>query len=296
MRQKAAYLGPQGTFTQEAANCLLSEERYELIPYKTIPDCLGAADNGSVDIAVVPVENTIEGSVNLTLDWLAHQVDIPITGELVYPISQHLLVHPSQQDKALASYTKIISHPQALAQCQLFLREKMPQAEIEYANSTAEAARLISEHPEQSWVAIGNRLAKDIYGLSLRVESIEDHYHNYTRFIVVGEPAEGIAQEPVSQKTCILVTLPEDFPGALHQVLAAFAWRKINLSRIESRPTKKGLGSYHFFIDIEMGIDHVLLQGAVKEIEALGCGLRQLGSYPCYMHVQPENRIKAVDI
>ena len=225
MKQKAAYLGPKGTFTQEAAQYLLPASQYEFIPFKTIPDCINAVDNKSVDLGVVPVENTIEGSVNLTLDWLVHQVDIPITGELVYPISQHLLVHQSQRDLPFKAYEKILSHPQAVAQCQLFSRENLPQAEIEYANSTAEAAQVISEHPTKPWIAIGNKLAKDIYELSLRAESIEDNGNNFTRFIVIGQELKNGSQD-VPYKTSVLVTLPEDFPGALHQVLAVFAWEE----------------------------------------------------------------------
>lgn len=282
MKRKTAYLGPNGTFTQEAAEYLFSAEGDAFVPYKTIPDVIRAVDSGEVEFGVVPVENSLEGSVNLTLDWLAHQVDVPIQGEIVYPIAQHLLVHSTWQDLALSEYTKVVSHPQALAQCQMFLWENMPQAEIEYANSTGEAAQFIGKHSDQPWAAIGTRLAKDIYDLYFREQSIEDHGQNYTRFIVIGREPLKLTKEQTGKKTSVLVTLPEDFPGALHQVLAVFSWRKINLTRIESRPTKKGLGSYHFFIDIEMGMDNVLLQGAIAEIEALRCGVRQLGSYPCY--------------
>lgn len=284
MKYKTAYLGPNGTFTQEAATYLLPETNYVFVPYKTIPDVISAVEKGEAQLGVVPVENALEGSVNLTLDWLAHQVDLPIRAELVYPISQHLLVHPSQRQLSLTQITKVLSHPQAVAQCQLFLWENMPQAEIEYVNSTGEAARLVSEHADETWAAIGTQLANDIYGLHLRQQAIEDHDKNYTRFIVIGQNPQGIALAEAGHKTSLLVTLPEDFPGALHQVLAVFSWRKINLTRIESRPTKKGLGSYHFFIDIEMSLDNVLLQAAVAEIEALGCGVRQLGSYPCYTY------------
>lgn len=284
MKRKAAFLGPQGTFTQEAAHYLLPAEDYEFIPFKTIPDCLSATNDGTVHLAVVPVENALEGSVNLTLDWLVHQVDVPITGELVYPITQQLLVHPDQEHLSLASYEKILSHPQAVAQCQLFLRDHLPQAEVEYAHSTAEAARIIGENPDKPWGAIGTLLAKDIYNLRIRAESIADNGHNYTRFITVGRKPHGVDKKPVFHKTSLLVTLPEDFPGALHQVLAVFAWRKINLTRIESRPTKKGLGDYHFFIDVQMSAENVLLQGAMSEIEALSFGIRELGSYACYSY------------
>lgn len=283
MKQKAAYLGPEGTFTQEAAEYLLPAASYAFIPYKSIPDVLCAVRDEQVQLGVVPVENTIEGSVNLTLDWLAHQVEIPVTGELVYPISQHLLVHPFHKNREWSEYRKVISHPQAVAQCQMFLRHHLDQTEIEYANSTAEAAHILSENPDQPWIAIGTRLAQQIYHLEMRQESIEDHEQNVTRFITVGAQPQDVTQNLYTGvKTSLLVTLPEDFPGALHQVLAVFAWRKINLTRIESRPTKTGLGNYLFFIDVQMGTDDLLLQGAMSEIEALGCHLRKLGSYACY--------------
>ncbi|WP_054949048.1 prephenate dehydratase [Numidum massiliense] len=282
MKQTVAFLGPAGTFTQEAAHYLLPETAYETVPYKTIPDVLSAVHSGEVHLGVVPVENAIEGSVNLTLDWLVHQVAAPIVGELVYPVAQHLIVHEAHAQLPLAEVTKVLSHPQAIAQCRLFLRDNMSGAEIEYASSTAEAARIVSTHPEHRWAAIGTRLAQQIYNLNLREVAIADYAHNYTRFIVVGQAPHEVQPKAVAQKTSLLITLPEDFPGALYQVLATFAWRKINLTRIESRPTKRGLGSYHFFIDAEASAEDVLLQGAMREIDALGCRLRQLGSYPCY--------------
>ena len=152
--------------------------------------------------------------------------------------------------------------------------------------STAEAVEWVASHPEEKALAIGTRLAAQLNQMTIKAEGIEDHPNNYTRFVLVGkEPLPTLIGEENggSGKTSILVTLPEDFPGALHQVLSAFAWRKLNLSRIESRPTKKGLGSYFFFIDIEQQMDSVLLPGAISEIEALGCQVRFLGSYPCFL-------------
>lgn len=291
MKQTVAYLGPEGTFTQEAAQCLLQPENYTFVSYRTIADVLNAVYEKKNDLGVVPVENAIEGSVNLTLDWLAHKVDVPITAEVVYPVSQHLLVHSFHQGKDWSAYTKVVSHPQALAQCQLFLRKYLGHAEQEYANSTAEAARMVSEHPDEPWLAIGTRLAQKMYHLSFREQAIEDYEQNFTRFIVVGEKPAFLTHTTEAHKTTLLVSLPEDFPGALHQVLAAFAWRKINLTHLESRPTKKGLGSYHFFIDAEMKADNVLLQGAMREIEALGCEVRLLGSFPCYIFTESLNRV-----
>ncbi len=281
MSMRVAYLGPEGTFTHEAVQILFphGEER---IPCPSIPETFSAVTSEECDYGVVPVENAIEGSVNLTLDWLIHQVELSIVGELVYPIKQHLLVHPKWADVPWTEITQVISHPQAVAQCRLFLQKELPQAKLVYANSTAEAAERVSQHPDKVWAAIGTRTAGSRYGLYIGGSGIEDHANNYTRFIVVGKPLIREPSKPRLRKTSLLVTLATDFPGALYQVLAVFAWRKINLSRIESRPTKKGLGSYHFVIDAEKELDDVLMRGAIDEIKALGCQVRLLGSYPCF--------------
>ena len=233
-------------------------------------------------LAVMPMENSIEGSVNATLDWLIHEVELPIIAELALPISQHLLVAKRDAKLPLHSITKVLSHPHAVAQCHTFLQANLPHAEIEYTNSTALAAQMVSAQHDQPWAAIAPRLSANVYPLMFAEESIQDYANNYTKFVLVSKQAVAMPDSE-TEKTTILVTLPEDFPGALYQVLAAFAWRKINLSRIESRPTKKGLGSYLFVIDIEQRMDDVLLPGAFAEVEALGCQLRQLGTYPFYV-------------
>jgi len=284
MEKKIAFLGPSGTFTEEAARSfpVSFEVGMAFVPYPSIVGVLQAVDQKEVHYGVVPIENSIEGSVNATIDWLIHEVELPILGELALPITQHLLVAKHDGEFSYNDIEKVLSHPQAVAQCRNFIKEHLPHVKIEYMDSTAQAAQLISNHPDEPWAAIGPRLAGSIYALRFAKQSIQDYSNNYTRFLLVGkEPV----QLPVAkkEKTTILVTLPEDFPGALYQVLAAFAWRKINLSRIESRPTKKGLGNYHFVIDIEQEMDEVLMPGAFAEIEALGCQVRQLGTYPYFI-------------
>jgi prephenate dehydratase len=289
---KIAYLGPKGTFTEEALHVLSQrfslekgKQDIQLIPKLTIPDCLTSCWKNEVDYAMVPMENSIEGSVNMTLDWLIHQVDLPIQAELTLPIKQYALTHPNQESLALKDIEIIYSHPHAIAQCHAFIRENCPSSELEYMKSTAEAVEWVAKHPEQKWLAIGTKLAAEINNLSVKVAGIEDHSNNFTRFVLVGKDLVKKLihyDEDQTYKTTLLVNLPEDYSGALHQVLSAFAWRKLNLTRIESRPTKKGLGSYFFFVDIEQKIDEVLLPGAISEIEALGCQVRFLGSYPCF--------------
>lgn len=279
MERKVAFLGPKGTFSEEAARFFFEGQQAKLVPYSSIPNALEALARDEAEFAVVPIENSIEGTVNLTMDWLIHQIDIPIRGELAYPISQHLL---AAREMELEEIEKVLSHPQAIAQSRLFLQKYLPDVEIEYTQSTAEAVQIVGDNPEKPWAAIGNRLSQEIYPVRFLKECIQDQSNNYTRFLLISRfKAEGKPTD--REKTTILVTLPSDFPGALYQALAAFAWRKINLSKIESRPTKTGLGNYHFIIDIEQKMDSVLLPGAFEEIQALGCQVRILGSYPCYV-------------
>ncbi|WP_232695587.1 prephenate dehydratase [Brevibacillus daliensis] len=283
MGRSLAFLGPSGTFTEEAARSLPIAKGFTFQPYANIIDVLEAVLQRKNDIGVVPIENSIEGTVNLTLDWLIHGEELPVLAEIALPITQHLLVSSKKEKFDIQDIQKVLSHPHAIAQCRLYLKEVLPNVQIEYTNSTAEAAKLVSEHPEEPWAAVGTRLNTEIYPLQMASESIQDYSNNVTRFFLVGiKPLELPSSD--AHKTTILVTLPEDYSGALYQVLAAFAWRKINLTRIESRPTKKALGSYHFVLDLVNKLDDVLMPGAFAEIEALGCQVRVLGSYPVYSY------------
>lgn len=283
MRNKIAFLGPTGTFSEEAARTMPISVDAEFQPYRSIMDVLEAVAKQEAAYAVVPIENTTEGSVNVTLDYLIHAEDLPILAEVDLPITQHLMVAKREAPLSFTEIAKVLSHPQGIAQCHHFIQKHLPHAEIEYTESTARAAQIVGQQPDMPWAAIAPRLSAEQYGLVFAKENIQDFSSNYTRFVLVGRGPLEFPPSP-KEKTTILVTLPEDFPGALYQVLAAFAWRKINLSRIESRPTKKGLGSYHFVIDIEQRMDEILLPGAFAEIEALGCQVRQLGTYPVYIH------------
>lgn len=264
-----------------AVDAVFNGEEY--IAYRTIPECIDAVDRNDVDIAVVPLENAIEGTVHLTVDYLVHQVRLPIFAEIVVPIQQHLLTHKDFSGD-LADITAIYSHTQAIAQCHQFIHQHIPQAQIHYTTSTARAAELVSESSEPI-VAIGNKLSADEYGLRILRENIHDYPNNHTRFAVLAKEKEHIRinrPDHDGEKTTLLVTLPSDHAGALHQVLSAFAWRKMNLSKIESRPMKTGLGNYFFIIDVEMKADDVLIPGVKSELEALGCEVDIIGSYPCF--------------
>lgn len=289
--KKIAFLGPKGTVSEESARFFLSgsDEPCELVPYKLISDLFMATVSGETEYSVIPIENTIDSSVTLHLDWLVHEVDLPIQSEWIYPSIQNLIGDRSELSESTAEFyksiKKIVSIPVAIAQCRQYLNKYLPHVTFEHVSSTAEGVKYVKEHPHEGLAAIGTKLAAELYGLDLLTERITDHHNNYTRFILAGKRPFDLAKSQISiPKTTILVTLPEDYPGALHQVLAAFAWRKINLSKIESRPTKKKLGNYYFYIDIEQSLESVLLPAAIEEIEAIGCQVRILGSYPSYSY------------
>ncbi|GGH33437.1 prephenate dehydratase [Paenibacillus segetis] len=278
---------PEGTVSHEALLHLFGDEPVELLHFKQISDVFLATASGKSQYSVIPIENTIEGSVSLHMDWLVHEVDIPMQVEWVYPSIQNLIGRQAELlspdgDIDFSKVTKVLSHPVAMAQCMQFLRLHMPHAELEHVGSTSEAVEWVKHHPDEGLAAIGTTLGAKRHGLDILASKVTDHDNNYTRFVLIGPEPLRLPISSVQDKTSILVTLPEDFPGALHQVVSAFAWRKLNLSRIESRPTKKRLGSYYFYMDVLASLESVLLQSAMEEIEALGCQVRILGSYPSY--------------
>ena len=279
---KVGFLGPKATFTELAVMKVFPG--FETEPYRTIPECMDAVVDEKVELAVVPVENALEGSVNITLDYLTHVVQMPIVGEITIPIKQHLMVHPDNADN-WQEISKVYSHSHAIAQCHKFLHTKFKDIPSESVSSTAAAAKMVMDQPELNAAAIANELAAKEYGLAIVERNIHDFDYNHTRFVVLTK--QNLDFQEISgsthYKTTLMVTLPSDMAGALHQVLSAFAWRKINLSKIESRPMKTGIGNYFFIIDIEMKLDEVLIPGAMQELEALGCSVKMLGSYPSVM-------------
>ncbi|HWJ79319.1 MAG TPA: prephenate dehydratase [Niallia sp.] len=280
---KVGYLGPKATFTNIAVNHQFP--KVESFPFLTIPNCIDAVMDGKVDVALVPVENTLEGSVNITLDYLIHEVTLPIEGEITVPIKQHLMVHPDYE-KNWEDTEVIYSHSHAIAQCHKFLHKELNNCQYENMTSTAAAAQFVKEHPELKAAAIGNELTAQEYGLTIVKHNIHDSENNHTRFLILSkQPVVFHDTNSVQKgfKTSLMVTLPSDRSGALHQVLSAFAWRKLNLVKIESRPTKTGLGNYFFLIDLDSKMDDVLIPGAMQELEALGCEVKLLGSYPYYV-------------
>lgn len=272
-----AFLGPEASFTSLAAAQLFSEGT--LLPQTNIRDCFLAVASGEADRAVVPLENSIEGTVSLTLDYLYDFPEIYILAEAVMPIAHHLMVHPEQ-----TSFQKVLSHPQALAQCFHFLEAQYKSIPRQDFHSTAASAKYVSEHPEEQAAAIANAYAAQLYGLKILHHHIHDFEQNHTKFIVISKSSEEIKfQLPVkSEKTSLLITIPKDDAGGLHQVLSVFAWRKMNLSKIESRTLKIGLGNYFFFINVDGKWDNVLYQNSLEELKSIGVMVKFLGHYEEY--------------
>ncbi|OCT14951.1 prephenate dehydratase [Paenibacillus pectinilyticus] len=285
--KRVAILGPS-TFSEEATRHFLGES-FEYVSYKLISEVFNATATGETDLSVIPIENTLEGSVHLHVDWLVHEVDLPIRAEWVFPIDMNLIGYPSPEgvlDDAnpYGHIRKVLSHQVVPAQCSRFMKQYLQGAEFEQISSTAEGVRIVSTLQDPTVAAIGTAIASTNYGVPMLQREIQDHKDNMTRFLLVGKEASELKSSE-AMKTTILVTLPEDYPGALHQVLSAFAWRRINLSKIESKPTKKKLGNYYFYIDIAGNMDSVLLPSAIQEIEAIGCQVRILGCYPSYSYI-----------
>lgn len=268
---KIAYLGPSGSFTHNAA--LQAYPDAQLEPFANITEVIKAYESGQVDFAIVPVENSIEGSVHETLDYLFHQAEIQAVAEIVQPIKQQLLV--TDLDKPVE---KIFSHPQAIAQGRKYIKANYPQAQIELTTSTAYAARFIAENPDQPYAAIAPQAAAKEYHLQILAKDIQEMAENYTRFWVLGHGQIRSCLKTQAEKLSLALTLPDNMPGALYKALSVFAWRSIDLTKIESRPLKTALGEYFFIVDVENS-KKTLVTFALEELAALGIQHKILGQY-----------------
>lgn len=271
-----AYLGPPGTFSEQAARDWLAGQQVsaEFVPLDTIPEVLMAVAGGRVSFGVVPVENSIEGTVNLTLDLLLQEKGLRVRGEVVQKI-RHCLV--GRKKVVGGSIRVIYSHPQALAQCRQYLQKYLPDARLQQSASTAEAAYLVSIGASDL-AAISSLNAARRYGLEIYADNIQDYPDNKTRFMVVGR--DGGDTPTGRDKTSLVVALPENRPGGLYSILKEFADADINLTKIESRPTKKELGEYLFFLDCLGHCEEVRLQSVLERMRAKVALLQVLGSYP----------------
>jgi prephenate dehydratase len=273
---RVGYLGPPGTFTEQALLGQADLAGEELVDLASIPDVLRAVEAAHVDLGFVPIENAIEGTVNLTQDALAFTHDLLIQREVVMDVEQCLLARPGT---ALVDVKAVMSIPVAAAQCQRFLERELRGVEMRAANSTAEAARAVAAADDEHLGAIGPEVAALLYGLNVLARDVADHDGNQTRFVVVAR--DGIPAPTGHDKTTLVVYQRADEPGSLISILQEFAARRINLSKLESRPTRAGgLGDYCFVIDADGHIADELLADALRDLHAKQGGVRFLGSYP----------------
>ncbi|HFR3941493.1 TPA: prephenate dehydratase [Streptococcus suis] len=272
---QVAYLGPRGSFTHQVAQQAFPTA--DLQAFETITEVIKAYETGEVTYSVIPVENSIEGSVHETIDYLFHQAEIHAVAEIVQPIAQQLLA--TSADMAVEV---IYSHPQAIAQGKKYIQEHFPQARIEITASTAYAARFVAEHPEQPFAAIAPQAAAVEYGLEVIAQDIQEISENFTRFWILGDKAPSIVLEQVARKVSLALTLPDNLPGALYKAMSVFSWRGISLTKIESRPLKTALGEYFFILDLDNQSEE-LLAYSQKELTSLDITYKVLGNYLVYM-------------
>ncbi|MDP9071503.1 MAG: prephenate dehydratase [Actinomycetota bacterium] len=272
---RIAFLGPPGTFTEEALLTQADLSGAELVPMRSMPDVLAATQAGDVDLGFVALENSIEGTVNVSLDTLIFGADLLIQREVVLPVSLNLLAPPGT---ALADVRRVVSFPHASAQCRDWFSDNAPGVELVASNSTAEAVQEVGKHRPPATAAVGTALAAELYGLEVLAADIEDHADNATRFVLVAR--SGIPRPTGHDKTSVVCFQRANRPGSLHAILGQFSARNINLTKLESRPTKRGLGDYCFIIDLEGHVDDEVVADCLRDLHAQLPGLKFLGSYP----------------
>lgn len=274
---RIAYLGPAGTFTEDALGEAIGATEFEPLRTQTIHDAILAVEHGDADRALVPFENSIEGSVRPTLDALAFDTEaVTIVGEHDYRVRVHLV---AGEGVGIEQVEAVLSHPQPLAQCARFLRETLPGVEQRSVSSTAAAVRMVSES-QRPWAALGARAAAELYGCAIVREGVEDESGNVTRFVWIAPAGTEPAGVGPWKTSLVFSELGEDHPGALVEALAVFSSRAINLSRIESRPMRRGLGRYMFFCDLEGALTDTSVAEAIGDLHLKAGSVRILGSYP----------------
>lgn len=281
---RVGYFGPEGTFTHEAlveATATSGGSDLELVPFATIYDTIMAVDGGEVQRGLVPIENSVEGAVNATLDTLAIEAgNVAIVGEIVRPISHSLIARRRLEFPEIET---LVSHPQPLGQCAHFIRASLPGVRVMTAASTAESVRIVSERAEP-WAALGNAVAAERYGCVVLRDGVEDADDNETRFVWLAAPgsaavAAGDGGGP--WKTAIVFWgAGSEAPGWLVRCLSELSSRDVNMTRIESRPRRRGLGQYMFFADFEGRESEARVADALEALRGHAEVLRVLGSFP----------------
>jgi chorismate mutase/prephenate dehydratase len=267
-RQTIAYLGPTGTFSEQAAQTYFGHSIAGL-PCASLDEVFKSVEKGAAQFGVVPVENSSEGAISRTLDLLLDS-SMRMSGEVVLPIHHHLLTKSGNLD----GVTTVCAHAQALAQCQQWLSLHAPNLKRQAVSSNAEAARLAANDP--SLAAIAGDPAQEAYGLQAVAAQIQDDPHNRTRFVVVG----AYECQPTGKDQTSLVLSIDNQPGAVHRLLAPLAKHGVSMNRFESRPARKGTWEYHFYIDIAGHAEDAKVVKALEELKATAAFYKNLGSYP----------------
>ncbi len=273
---KFAFLGPAGTFSEQAGKKYLVKynKALALVPYDSIYEVIEAVNKGEVKEGVVPLENSVEGAINITLDMLADkEMKIKIINEIDLDIVHNLIVNQGAKKKEIKN---IYSHPQSLAQCQNYLRKNFPQAKIHSAASNAKAVLIVKDYGRKSDAAIGPASAAREMQMEILEEAIQDVENTKTRFVVI---SKNPIRRTTKDKTSIVFSTRKDKPGALYEILGIFVKHGINLTKIESRPRKKVIGDYVFFIDLEGSDESANVQQALKEVGSICAYFKKLGSY-----------------
>jgi len=274
---RISFLGPAGTFTEDALREAAPGAEIEPLRTPTVHDAILAVERGEAERAFVPFENSIEGSVRSTLDTLAFEAErVTIVGEHDFSVRAHLI---AREGVGIHEVAAVLSHPQPLAQCARFLREQLPGVERRSVSSTAEAVRMVGESV-RPWAAIGARAAAELYGCVVLREGIEDEPDNVTRFVWIAPAGTEPAAGELWRTSLVFSELGADHPGALVEALQEFSSREVNLSRIESRPLRRGLGRYMFFVDAEGSLDDPAISEALTALRSKAESVRILGSYP----------------
>lgn len=269
---RVGYLGPAGTFTEQALLSQSDLKTCDLVPLPRFVDVLQAASDGDVDFGFVAIENAIEGTVNVTLDALAFDHSLLIQREVELDIHLHLM---AQSGTRIEDIKTVMSHPVANAQCRKFIQQQLPHAEVKPANSTSDAAGYAASDP--TIAAIGPELAATLNELELMAKDLADHKGNRTRFVLVS--TSGVSAPTGHDKTTVVLTERHDKPGTLVGMLHEFAARNINLTRLSSRPVKSQLGKYCFIVDFEGHIADDVVADCLRSVMAKHAEVKFLGSY-----------------
>ena len=271
-----AFLGPRGTFAEAALLAMPQSSGADLVPCATVSIALDAVRSGEVTHALVPIENSVEGSVTSTLDELATGEPLVIVDEVAIPVRFALM---ARRGTTRADVRRVASHPHASAQCRGWLGTHLPDAVVIPAGSTAGAAAALLEEPPAYDAAIAPLLAAEVYGLDVLADGIGDNDEAWTRFVLVSAPGE-LPRPTGADKTTLTLFMREDHPGALLEILTELSVRGVNLTRIESRPTRKALGDYCFSIDCEGHVRDARVGEALAGLHRICAHVRFLGSYP----------------